>query len=221
MTTRAEYITKLRRKLDDPDGDNWSDEEISDYLDDAIVEYSQIFPRGRWVEIVPPGDTNRFDVPEDLIDNQIHEVWVVTAQNRLYQIDGGITRQRRPAQRWDVYGEELIFNFNPGADLTIRLRYSALHELPESGDSTVPREDEPLIYTWAGYLAWRKIGAADAALSRWNEDKNRNDSPIKPEYVRWKEDWDAMVERKLARGIFTLRRRGQRYDTYVHYGEMI
>ena len=59
-------------------------------------------------------------------------------------------------------------------------------------------EDEDLIYAHTMATAWQRIGGNDAALSRWDENGKRDDSPLIPQYVRMWARYRQLVDQKLS-----------------------
>lgn len=215
MTTQADFQSQLRLRLNDPTKARWSDSELAMYLAESTSRYSKLFPRLREQEFAPDGVSSRFAVPDDLIDNKIHEMWVI-ADEVMYEIPGGVLKVRRPERYFDVVGAEIVLNFIPRASTTVRVRYSALYIMPATGEAMMPSEDEDLIYLWAEHLAWRKIGGSDASLSRWKESGNRDDGPIIPHYVMLERQYNRMVEEKKAGGRFLVRVRAARTSRYYY-----
>lgn len=211
MTTRSQYLERLRARLADPDAKRWSNDELLSYLDESVGMYSQLFPQTLEKEFTPDGFSNRFNVPDDLLDQWITMLWVILPTGSSFEVDGGINRLREPERRFEVVGQELVLNFIPASDTVIRIRYSGVYTIPDSGDARIPAEDETLIYLYAVYLAWLKISAQDASLSRWREEGRRNDSPIIPEATLRYREWEKLVNLKKDRGGFVLRTRGRRY----------
>lgn len=211
MTTKTEFIETLRRQLDDPDETGWTDEELGSYLDLSVGVYSRHFPNTRYVEFNPDGASSMFDVPDDLLDDRIQRVWQMGPGGVAISIEGGTTPLRPPERAFQVVGQKLSLNYIPQATYTIRLLYDATYSLPETGEAEIPKEDEDLIYLWAEHLAWRKVGAADASLSRWKPEGKRDDSPIIPHYVMLQRQYDRMIDEKKSGGRFLRLRRPRRY----------
>jgi hypothetical protein len=184
MTTRADLLQGLRLRLKDPDGRRWSDEELLAYLKATVDDYSRHFPRVREQQFTTDGVTRIYDLPADLLGEMVEEVAIVG------ETAGGYERlvPRRSlvyrGNRWyEIVGEKLHFGWVPAGNLTVRVRYNAVHDLPAVGDTTVPPEDEEIIYTGAMAMAWQRLAGNDAALSRWKEEGRRDDNPVIPMHV--------------------------------------
>lgn len=197
MSTRAELLAGLRIRLGDAAATRWADGELEAYLADAARDYSKYFPRKREQEFEADGELQRYDTPEDLIDDQVHLVSITDPETeRALTIPHKQVRRRGSTQYYEVIGEELVFGFVPDAGHTVLVRYNATHTMPESGSCTIPFEDEDLVYAYCMAVAWQRIGGNDAGLSRWTEDKKRDDSPLIPHYVRLWQRYNRLVEQK-------------------------
>lgn len=201
MTTRAEFKTRLRGQLDDPDAVQWTDADLDRYLDESAGKYSRFFPRIRESEFVANGTDARYNVPDDLLDDAISRCWLV-GSGGTREIPGNAIRPREDEPTFTVIDQEIVFNFVPGANTTVRIRYAAIWEIPTSGNTLIPKEDEGLITLWCEHLAWRKLGQADAALSRWDETGRRDDSPTKPIFLYLEQEYQRQINEKLSRGRF-------------------
>lgn len=217
VTTLAEFRADLRLRLNDPTSTRWSDVELTSYLGESTDRYSKIFPRVREATIPFVAGQLRYDLPADLIDRKVYRVWYDQPNLRTIEIPPAPFRARHSARWYDIVEDRIVFAVQFPAGSACRVRYGALHEMPAAGESSVPSEDHDLVYLWAEYLAWRKIGGADASLSRWKEQGNRADGPIIPHYVYLEKQYARLVEEKKAGGRFyTLRRaeRTPRFDPF-------
>lgn len=210
MTTLAQFRTNLRLRLNDPSGSRWLDAELESYLDESAQRYSRLFPRERETEFPTDGVSTRFSLPGDLIDQKVYKVWFLV-DGRLVEVPPVPFRARHSVRYYDLVDGTIVFAAVFPENGAIRLRYGALYEITANGDSMIPGEDEDLVYLWAEYLAWRKIGGADASLSRWKEGSARNDGPIIPHYVYLERQYTRLVEEKKAGGrTLTLTRADRR-----------
>ena len=199
MSTKAQLLTGVRLRLNDlsTTSPRWSSDELNAYLVDAARDYSKYFPRKREQEFTTDGDDERYDVPSDLIDDQIIKIQLIDPEtDTTTEIPHKSLRLRGSTRFWEVVGEELVFGWVPDTGLTVVVRYNAVHDMPDDGPSTIPTEDEDLIYTYVMATAWQRIGGNDAGLSRWTEDQKRNDSPIIPHYVQLWSRYNTLVEQK-------------------------
>lgn len=217
MTTLAEFKANLRLRLNDPTSTRWSDVELTSYLEESSERYSKLFPRIREYEFATNISQTRYDLPSDLIDRKVYKVWFIMVNSRIIEIPPIPLKARHSVRYYDIVQDQLVFGVTFPNDGEMRVRYGALHQMPATGECSVPSEDEDLIYLWAEYLAWRKIGGADASLSRWKEQGNRSDGPIIPHYVYLEKQYNKLIEEKKAGGRFyTLRRaeRTPRFDPF-------
>jgi hypothetical protein len=215
MTTKADYLTAIRLRLDDTatSGQRWSDAELNAYIGDAARDYSKYFSRRREQEFSTNGTDQRYDVPTDLIDDQIIDVLIRdTTSNCEYAIPKRQLALRGSTRYWEVVGLELVFGYIPSSGLTVVTRYNALHDIPGSGAGTIPSEDDDIIYTYVMATAWQRIGGNDAGLSRWTEDQKRDDSPIIPHYVRLWQRYMRLIEQK--QNAVTFSRRVRTHGTW-------
>lgn len=200
MTTKSQFLEQVRLRLDDvteDDDGRWSDTELNAYLVTATYEYSKTFPRIREQEFEADGIETRYDAPTDLIDDQIQKV-TLNDPLRGYEeeIPHKSLRRRGSTRYYECVDDTIIFAFPPNGDVIVR--YAALHTMPDSGNSSVPMEDEDLIYAHTMATAWQRIGGNDAALSRWDENGKRDDSPLIPQYVRMWARYRQLVDQKLS-----------------------
>src|SRR5262245_28463591 len=181
---RPEYLASLRPRLDDDpaagDDPRQSDAELTGYLLDAVKEYSGAFPREREQEFTADGTTARYDLPADIVDDLVHEVSCLAA-GRVVDVPVRLARNR--SSRWyEIRAGHLVFGWKPVDGTVIRVLYDGAHVLPETGDCTVPAQDVELVFTYAMYLAVRRVSGNDANLQRWDEAGRRDDNPLIPQY---------------------------------------
>lgn len=217
MSTRAELLTGLRVRLGDLTGTRWADDELTSYLLDGARDYSKYFPRKREQEFTADGASQRYDVPADLIDDQVMIVRLTNPLTLAFEeIPHKQVRRRGSNRYYEVVGEQLVFGFVPETARTVLVRYNATHDIPANGESTVPFEDEDLIYAYGMAVAWQRVGGNDAGLSRWKEEGKRDDSPLIPHYVRLWARYDRLVEQKQSVPRFYQRVRAKgRWRSYA------
>lgn len=195
MTATVDILAGLRLRLDDANGTRWSNAELTAYIQDGARDYSKYFPRKREMEFQADGETRFFDVPDDLIDDNILKIILIDNIKVVEEIIPHKQLKRRGSDRWyEVVSDKISFGFIPNSDTTIRVRYNAIHEVDTN--ISVPFEDEDLIYAYAMAAAWQRIGGNDAGLSRWTEGQKRDDSPLIPHYVRLWDRYRRLIEQK-------------------------
>jgi len=198
--TAAEYLAQLRIYLNDlpEDGEDgrWTDLELGTFLQAAVKEYSQDFPRERRMTFTADGTSDSFDIPTDLIDDAIHRIRFRMNDAAWQEVPRREVRSNYSNLFFETIGQELVFGYQPTDGTVFEIVYDGLHELPDAGASTVPSEDEDLIFTFAQFLAWRRVAGNDAALSRWKETGKRDDNPLIPQHVFLRRDYDDGVKRR-------------------------
>lgn len=209
MTTLADFKTGLRLRLNDPTASRWSDEELAMYLTESNERYSKLFSRKREIEFSCDGISRSYAAPTDLIDQRVYKV-TMTVRGREYDVPHYQFRYYNSGRYFEVVDDTIVFGTIFPSYAAMRVRYGAIHVLAATGSSTIPSEDEDLIYLWAEYLAWRKIGGADASLSRWRDGGTRNDGPIIPHYVYLEKSYNRLVDEKKAGGRAPVLIRSQR-----------
>lgn len=205
--TRAEFLVKLRVRLDDsdPDAPRWSDAELNEYLVESTARYSKLQPRRRPVAFTTDGSTS-YVAPDDLIDRQVHELQYRSGST-LVDVPEKRFRLRRSTRYYEVLDDTLRLGWTPAVGTVFQMVYSAVHTMPDDDAtaSSVPTEDYDMIYLWAECLAWRRLGGNDAALSRWREGQKRDDGPMIPHHVMLERQYEKLAKEKKASGrVLTL-----------------
>ena len=199
MSTKAELLAGLRIRINDLTGTRWNDNELLAYLDDAARDYSKYFPRKREMQFSTIVGTQRYDVPDDLIDDYVLDFTFVDPVTLIQEIVPEKQQRRRGSTRfYEIVDQTIILGFVPYSNFNVLVRYNALHQMPDSGETSIPSEDEDLIYAYCAAAAWQRIGGNDAGLSRWTEGEKRDDSPIIPHYVRLWDRYNRLVQQKLS-----------------------
>lgn len=199
MSTKAELLSGLRIRINDLTGTRWSDDELNAYLVDAARDYSKYFPRRREQEFNTIIGVQRYDVPDDLIDDYILDFAFIDPIAAIQEIIPEKQQRRYRSDRfYEVVDQQIVLGFVPYSDFVVLIRYNALHQMPDTGETTIPSEDEDLIYAYCAAAAWQRIGGNDAGLSRWTEGEKRDDSPIIPHYVRLWDRYNRLVQQKLS-----------------------
>lgn len=213
MTTKEEYRNYLRLRLNDSTSTRWSNVELDAYIAESVLRLSKLFPHLKETQVTIAVPSTRIDLPGDLVDQRVQKIWAVERPVAYEREVPPYQLRPRASKYWfEVVDDRLILGWTPLAGTILRIRYSSLHTLPPTGNSSVPSEDEDLVYLWAEHLAWRKIAGSDASLSRWRDEGKRDDGPIIPHYVMLERQYMRMVEEKKAGGRFlTLRRQEPRY----------
>jgi len=199
LSTKAELLAGLRIRLNDQAATRWKDDELNAYLDDAARDYSKYFPRRRELQFETITGTQRYDVPDDLIDDYILDFTFIDNITSLQEVIPEKQQRRLQSNRfYEVVDQDIVLGFVPIGVYDVIVRYNAIHTMPDTGESTIPEEDEDLIYAYCMAAAWQRIGGNDAGLSRWTEGEKRDDSPIIPHYTRLWQRYSRLIEQKQA-----------------------
>jgi hypothetical protein len=94
-------------------------------------------------------------------------------------------------------------DFQPDQNSSFVVDYVTQHELFDPLDPTVatsiPDEDEEMLCFYVEGKAWMRVFGQDAALSRWDTDGSRDDSPILPLNTRFLQLYEKKKADKMAR----------------------
>jgi hypothetical protein len=218
VASKADLLASLRIRLDDVpaagDDPRWSDEELELYLADAVKRYSQDFPRLREQQGEVTTAGTRYDAPADLLDDAVYRITLTSPSGVESEVYHYLSRGRT-RRWWRLIGDVIAFGFQLSVGSVLLVEYDALHELPETGDCTVPVEDEEMVLLWAMHLAFRRTGGNDATLSRWTDDRKRDDSPLIPHHRFLADEYQRRVRDKRNRtGFARLERPNSRRDRY-------
>ena len=197
LSTKVELLAGLRLRLNDISAVRWQDPELNAYLVDAARDYSKYFPLRKEQEFDTVVGTQRYDVPSDLIDDYILQIDIINTNSpQVEQIPQIQLKRNRSNRYYEVVGSTLIFGFVPLVAQSVIVRYNAIHQMPDSGETTIPFDDEDLIYTYCMAAAWQRIGGNDAGLSRWTEGEKRDDSPLIPHYTLLWSKYTRLIDQK-------------------------
>ena len=205
MTTRAEMREKVRNFLKDTTTQKASDEELNDYLDYALADYSQHFPRCLVAEYTPAMD---IPPPADMLPGE--SVDAVEVDDTIWpQYYLGATQM--PSQCWYWYGENIRLSEMPSRG--VRLHYRGLHAfvIPQGksydeAELTVPLADEELILLYTAAKFHQKVGTIAAKLDRFRERGERDDNPLIMMHDLLMQQYQQKIDDRIRRGTFRLRR---------------
>lgn len=215
-TTRDNFIAQVRRSLKDTGSTVWADAEMLDYLKAALADYSIYFVQEKKATIDTVAGQTDYTLPTDVetLIRVEHPEGVVLVPRKWKPGDirpepelsafalwrRGV--RTRAAYYYEVTGTTLSLAVVPtSASDDIFIWYTALHTLPTSGSSnlTVPDRDLELLELYVKSKALERDAQADSRLSRWREDRKRDDNPVEPEYVRLMGRYREMVEKREPR----------------------
>jgi hypothetical protein len=184
MTTRGEINTLIRRRLQDQTAPNtFTDEQINQWINDAIEEYSRYFPRIKTQEIgieLDPGEaaSRKHDLNYDFrgvisVEYPNGEDPPIYLERRDYRhpdfwlVDGYYD----VVQRGDAgNADELWISQTPADKETIAVEYLGDHDMLDSdtGTTSVPDTHLEIILLHARWSALQALASGEAA----NPDPN-------------------------------------------------
>jgi len=180
----------------------WPDDEIDSYIARAIVELNQLFPVEKSTTITLIQGQRNYPVPSDFAYARSVE-FVSNAGNlhlylkekpfrggestatsyvgysKLGAIASPLTGRFYPGHYY-VYEQELWIDFDPTSSTnTITIKYAGNRPLPVS-DAEVLAFEQPdieLVSLRTQVFCWLRIESSDVKISRWTEEKKRDDLP--------------------------------------------
>lgn len=154
MTTFAELVNRCETNLNDEDNSTWTAEQIVKWLNDAIRDYSQHFPRIKTQTISAAADTNAYDLNEDFMG--VLSVEYPTGQDPqeyLSRLD------YKHADFWlgdswydivsrsdETDASEIWISDDPAGTESIEVQYHAHHDLVTDADDTSGNVTVPPIH---------------------------------------------------------------------------
>jgi len=162
MTTRAELRTVIRNQgIDDS---TWSDNEVNQWIADAIAEYSIHFPRWREsADNACVAEQHEYDLPADFLHALSVEYPAgedpAVFLERASESPGGLD-----SDHFDIQGTKLILGPSPSAGETYTLQYQAHHDYPDADDDTltIPDEDLEILILFVVWKAYRRLELDEA-----------------------------------------------------------
>ncbi len=208
MDNRAWVRVRVRKlmadRTDTPEATipNLPDDELNDYINDAIRNYSLHCPLQSEATISCAYQVRDYALPSDFykIDNVMYQR--TTMNFKLYLKEKSFKGGESTATSWfgypklgiiqpppggrfyggnfDIWEGEIHIDYDPFGDGdTLVMRYSALLPYPPDDITPieVPEEDMEMLITYVEAKAWFAIEAQDVLLSRWRtrEDGGRRD----------------------------------------------
>lgn len=168
------FVNRCQVFLNDELDSTWDTEIIANFLNDAIRDYSQHFPRVKSTAINCSDDDNDYDLPADLL-GVISVEYPAGEDPPAYLI-----RKTRTAAGWwnsdsfydviphrdDGDVDELIISADPSSGETITVTYNAIHTLaadPATPTETlsVPEEHQHLLTKYVRWMAALHLASAE------------------------------------------------------------
>ena len=158
MTTFAELVNRCEQNLNDEANATWTAEQIIKWLNDAIRDYSQHFPRIKTQTISAIADTNAYDLNSDFMG--ILSVEYPTGedpQEYISRLDWKHADFWTSNKWYDILprsdetdDSEIWISDDPAGTESIEVQYHAHHDLvtdaeDTSGDVTVPPNHQGIL----------------------------------------------------------------------------
>lgn len=179
MTTRQELNLLIRRRLNDQVAPQvFTDEQINQWINDAIEEYSRYFPRVKTVALATSANDMQYDLPADY--RGIVSVEYPTGDDPPNYLE---RRDYRHSDFWQQDGfydvlhrsdagnaDEIWISQKPAAGQTITVEYLGDHDLVDDDTDTITIGDLHLevIVLHARWSSLQALASGEAA----NPDPN-------------------------------------------------
>jgi hypothetical protein len=205
--TLGDLRDQIRARLKDTDEENprVSDDDLAQFIRDAIEDYGFRFPRAGEVTIECEEDVREYDLPTGTVSvktvkytdangnrfDLTYKPWK-GGDSELVSTSSSIgsklgiyhrTSSRLYPGNYDFVDGRIELDFDPDGDGdTLTIRYGGAYSMPlyDPMPLDVPSSDTELIRLYACGLATVGTENQDANLRRWFEEGRRNDNPITP-----------------------------------------
>lgn len=229
--TLGNLVDAILVELRDSTSRRWARTEIIQYIQDAIRDYTKLFPKTRTLEIDLTEDVREYTLPPQVITVQRVEYvnsdsnsyflkylpWAagqsdISSATSSYWKLGVVlvmgSASREYCGHYDVRDDVLSIDFDPDPDESLKIRCTWRFTIPpfEAAKLDVPEEDLELLKLYSCGKAMVRIEMQDANLSRWTEGQRRDDNPVVPSANRYFNAYNQMVKDKQNKPR-TLRRR--------------
>lgn len=223
------YVRKTIADRYDLDGatPTITDDELTDFINDAIRHYSQAFPLEKVETITLGYQVRDYNLPADwyspillmydrhddsnfqqYLKEQPYKGGESTATSWLGYPKLGILQPpvggRFYPGHFDVYDGQIHLDFDPRGDGdTLVVRYGAIYPYPtdEITDLATPELDVELLSIYVQALAWKEIESKDVRLSRWRDKQDggrRDDLPTEKMSTRLFNAWNQAIKERLS-----------------------
>jgi len=173
MTTLSALVDQCEADLSDSANATWSAADITQWVRDAIADYSLHFPRILNSDITTSAGDRRYDLPAGFVDiisveypqGEEPPEYLKPRQElhpSFWSLDGYYTLIRRSADD-DV--DELLISDKPPASETIRVHYTAAHDntIAAGENLTVPAKHHHILRKYVIWQALLQLQAAEEA----------------------------------------------------------
>lgn len=173
MTTLQNLIDRIQNQLADSAEATWPEATLEEWIETALAEYTQHFPRQRVTTISDTVDVQEYDLPADFLE-AITVEFPVGEEPRRYLKRKPIT----DADFWTTTGnydiltkreaidpDQIFISDVPDGSQAIELVYLAQHDTAYATTDTltIPRPHETIIEQYVIYLAWQERTSAEMA----------------------------------------------------------
>jgi hypothetical protein len=172
-TTLNALVDQCEADLSDSGNATWPAADITQWIRDAIADYSLHYPRTLNTDITTSANDRQYDLPAGFIDIVSVEYpqgedppeYLKPRQElhpSFWSVDGYYTLIRRSADN-DV--DELLISEKPDASETIRVHYTAVHDNTIDGTEalTVPNKHHHILKKYVIWQALLQLQAAEEA----------------------------------------------------------
>ncbi len=166
MTTRADLNALCRRRLGDLAAPyTWGDLQLNQWINDAIADYSNYFPRELSIDVPAVAGQREYDL------STYHPRGVLSVEYPAGEDPPSYLRRRSRLGSgfwggcyYDMIGDTLILGMKPSAGETIRVRYLADHAYPDDDADviTVPDAHLELLVLFVRWAAAQELEALEA-----------------------------------------------------------
>lgn len=216
MSTWGSLLADIRNDLGDTGTTKrWDDDTLFLFARDAIREYSRVFPKITFRELIT-ASSGAFPLPTNLIGIVSVESSEGVYLDRFDPKPGYRVRIPSYATAYYRVGNQLYLNRAPADGDTLFLTYKAIHDLPTSKDDTeavlsTPTEDEELIRLFVKAKVSEQMRLKQSSLDRFKPGSgDRDDNPLLPEHNELMREYQKRVAERLG-GVIHVHRAGDVY----------
>ena len=185
--TLQDYIDQIRRNLDEYDVDIsfWSDEELTDWLNEAQHEAAKITKHLTERAFIEPTDENEYPLPADFIDEYKIKIDNEFAQEIPMKYDG-------KGKGYYIWGDTIYLSQIDTSSKMTLFYYRAPAEMETMSDEPeIPIQYQRVLIPYVLYRAFMKDEKAELAQLNQQEftqrvqvmSKRYNDEP---NYLNWR-----------------------------------
>lgn len=173
MTTLQNLIDRIQNQLGDSGAATWAEATLEEWIETALAEYTQHFPRQRVTTISDTADVHEYELPADFMDAITVEFPVGEEPQRylkrkpITDPDFWTTEGNYDilTKREGIDPDQIFISDTPNGSQAIELVYLAHHDTAYATTDTltIPRTHETIIEQYVIYLAWQERTSAEMA----------------------------------------------------------